>query len=125
MRARRFVCPLMIRDRGFVSSAGCLSGSEVQLGALRGPPLGPVYVVPQGDRAAAEPAVSVSGGRLPTAMRALVRRPVGLGNYVPEGVCSQTEGGKACTLESSRNYSGFLDSVKGQATLSMCLIELL
>jgi hypothetical protein len=25
-------------------------------------------------------------------MRALVRRPIGLGNYVPEGACFQAEG---------------------------------
>ena len=31
-------------------------------------------------------------------MRALVRRPIGLGNYVPEGACFQAEGKKACTL---------------------------
>jgi hypothetical protein len=30
-------------------------------------------------------------------MRALVRRPIGLGNYVPEGACFQTEGEKTCS----------------------------
>ena len=98
MRARRFVCPLMIRDRGFVSSAGCLDGFKVELGALRGPPLGFLHVVREETGQPLNPQFQMSGGRLPTAMRALVRRPVGLGNYVPEGACFQTEGEKTCTL---------------------------
>ena len=47
----------------------------------------------------------MSGGRLPTAMRTLVRRPVGLGNYVPEGACFQTEGEKTCSRLKQRLHS--------------------
>jgi hypothetical protein len=42
-------------------------------------------------------------------MRALVRRPFGLGNYVPEGVCSQTEGEKACTLSQAAARVGVVE----------------
>jgi hypothetical protein len=41
-------------------------------------------------------------------MRALVRRPVGLGNYVPEGACFQTEGEKTCSRLKQRLHSALI-----------------
>ena len=38
-------------------------------------------------------------------MRALVRRPIGLGNYVPEGACFQAEGNKTCSRLKQRLHS--------------------
>ena len=42
-------------------------------------------------------------------MRALVRRPIGLGNYVPEGACFQTEGEKTCSRLKQRLHSAVFD----------------
>ena len=42
-------------------------------------------------------------------MRTLVRRPVGLGNYVPEGACFQTEGEKTCSRLKQRLHSAVLE----------------
>ena len=43
-------------------------------------------------------------------MRALVRRPVGLGNYVPEGACFQAEGKKTCSRLKQRLHSALIIS---------------
>lgn len=84
--ARQAVCvPTVTRGRGFNSSTDLPDGNESRWGALHGPPLGCSYAHRRSNRVAAEPAVSVSGGRLPTAMRALVRRPVGLTQARPLG----------------------------------------
>src|SRR5512135_353715 len=84
--ARQAVCvPTVTRGRGFNSSTDKPDGVESRWGALHGPSLGCSYAHRRSNRVAAEPAVSVSGGRLPTAMRALVRRPVGLSQLRPRG----------------------------------------